>query len=181
MAIYVTSDQHVNHQNIIFYEKSSRPFDTVEEMNEVLIKRWNSVVRPEDTVYQLGDFFMGHAENIENILPRFNGNIKMVLGNHDNLKKQKIYAEHGIEMFDFKQLFYEDFVICMCHYPIDNEDWRNIITKFGQRKMLYLYGHVHSQAPHGLHDGCFYSVGCDVNNLTPVLLDDIIQEWKDTH
>lgn len=54
--IYLTSDCHFNHLNII---KLGRPFSSIEEMNETIVSNWNDTVGEEDTVYVLGDFFMG--------------------------------------------------------------------------------------------------------------------------
>ena len=54
--IYCTSDCHFNHKNILSYEPQSRPFATIEEMNETIISNWNSVVTAEDEVWVLGDF-----------------------------------------------------------------------------------------------------------------------------
>ena len=47
--IFVTSDTHFNHKNIIEYCK--RPFKDTLEMNEYIIEKWNSVVKDEDIVY----------------------------------------------------------------------------------------------------------------------------------
>ena len=66
--IWFTSDLHFNHKRIIEYEPTTRPFASVEEMNETLIKNWNSVVQPEDTVYVLGDFIMGSSLYIRHSL-----------------------------------------------------------------------------------------------------------------
>ena len=72
--IFLTSDCHFGHKNIIKYEPDSRgQFDSIEEMNETIIQNWNSVVNNEDTVYVLGDFFMGHISTIEPILNRLKG------------------------------------------------------------------------------------------------------------
>ena len=62
MAYYITSDQHFFHKNIIDYE--NRPYSSVEEMNEDLITKWNSVVSNEDTVFCLGDFALSNKDNI---------------------------------------------------------------------------------------------------------------------
>ena len=81
--IWVTSDTHFNHANIIKY--CNRPFSSVEEMNETIIANWNKVVSERDIVYHLGDFALGDKSLIPNILRRLNGCIKVIMGNHDNL------------------------------------------------------------------------------------------------
>ncbi len=81
MNIFFTADHHFNHRRIIEY--SSRPFKDVDEMNEVLIQKWNSKVKAENTVYHLGDFAFGHIEDQLKILERLNGSINFILGSHD--------------------------------------------------------------------------------------------------
>lgn len=51
--IWFTSDTHFCHDRGFLYEP--RGFTNVEDMNEAIVQRWNSVVAPEDTVYHLGD------------------------------------------------------------------------------------------------------------------------------
>lgn len=71
--IYYTSDLHFGHKNII--QLTSRPFSSVEEMDEVLIKNWNSKVTKNDLVYILGDFtWYNSAEKNLKILERLNRN-----------------------------------------------------------------------------------------------------------
>lgn len=50
--VWLISDNHFNHQKIIEY--CNRPFKTVEQMNEEMIKKWNSMVKEDDKIYHLG-------------------------------------------------------------------------------------------------------------------------------
>jgi len=81
MKIFITADHHFNHKNIIKY--CNRPFKTVEEMDEFMIKKWNSKVDKNDIVIHLGDFSFGKKEKIKEIRKRLNGTIILVTGNHD--------------------------------------------------------------------------------------------------
>ena len=47
--IYLASDWHFNHNKPFIYEP--RGFTNIEEMNEAIIKRHNSVVDDDDDVY----------------------------------------------------------------------------------------------------------------------------------
>lgn len=51
--VYFTSDLHLGHENVI--KLCNRPFDSIEEMDEALIRNWNRKVTNGDTVYVLGD------------------------------------------------------------------------------------------------------------------------------
>ena len=59
-TVYVISDSHFGHANILTFERDDgvrlRPFDNVEQMHDAMITKWNETVRPQDHVYHLGDF-----------------------------------------------------------------------------------------------------------------------------
>jgi calcineurin-like phosphoesterase family protein len=85
--VFFTSDTHFNHANVIKY--CVRPFASIEEMNRVMIERWNAVVGPEDTVYHLGDFAMGKPSEWPAFLRQLNGAKKILIrGNHDRSSRQ---------------------------------------------------------------------------------------------
>jgi len=82
-STFVIGDLHLNHTNIIKY--CNRPFDNVADMNRVLVKNWNLVVKKTDTVFFLGDMAMGNSDKLINSL---NGNIFFIRGNHDKSRDQ---------------------------------------------------------------------------------------------
>lgn len=84
--IWFTSDQHFNHDNILKF--TDRPYKTVKEMNKDIIKKWNRQVKPNDIVYVLGDFVWNTTKTNEyaKILDRLNGNIVLIVGNHDDMR-----------------------------------------------------------------------------------------------
>lgn len=171
--IWLTSDQHFNNENIIKYESVSRPFSSVEEMNETLIKNWNSKIKPGDEVYVLGDFIMGQGvESIPKILNRLNGKITLVRGNHDSPAKIKKYKECGIEVKDIDYITYKGITFILCHYPIVNEEFAILMTKSNPLNVFCLYGHLHSHAPLGIKNNS-YHIGVDTNNLYPVSIEEI--------
>ncbi len=51
--IFLTSDTHFGHGRIL--ELSHRPFDSIEQHDDEIVRRWNEVVGPKDTVIHLGD------------------------------------------------------------------------------------------------------------------------------
>jgi calcineurin-like phosphoesterase family protein len=80
MATFFTSDPHYWHANIIKF--CARPYADVEEMNEALVRNWNEIVRPEDTVIVVGDFSLAFR-SVETFTRRLNGRKILVAGNHD--------------------------------------------------------------------------------------------------
>lgn len=82
MSIYLTADEHYNHEKIIQY--CTRPFKDTKEYKHNMIKWHNEIVEPNDTVYHLGDFYFGdNWKDMATILNKLNGRHHLIIGNHD--------------------------------------------------------------------------------------------------
>jgi len=91
--IFWTGDTHWGHSNILKYDnefRRLRPFDSIEEHDEALVSRWNEVVPADGVVIHGGDVFFCKTEKALWLLHRLNGEIHLVLGNHDKAIKGKI-------------------------------------------------------------------------------------------
>ena len=173
--IFLTSDLHFNHKNILAYESESRPFENIPEMNEALIANWNNVVSNEDDVWVLGDFFMGQLMDIGSILSRLNGKIHLVRGNHDTKNRLTFYEyEFGIDIHDIAYINYKGRFFILCHFPLASEEFIKMVRQDNSEAII-CYGHIHHNAPKGYVDGTFH-VGADTNDLTPVDIEDIWQQ-----
>lgn len=152
--VWITSDLHWGHKNIIKYEKhriNDMGMKTENDMNthnEYIIKMINSKVKKGDRLYFLGDIVFGTKEDAIYFMSRINCKNKFFInGNHDkafngldDLFKWKCdYKEVTFKKNEFDFLD-NDFETFMCHYPL--KSWPR---KF--KGSLDLYGHVHSQAP----------------------------------
>jgi calcineurin-like phosphoesterase family protein len=83
--IFITSDTHFGHLGVTQFLNEDgtklRPWDNVEEMDEALVTNWNSVVRPKDKIYHLGDVVINRKAF--KTLARLNGEKILINGNHD--------------------------------------------------------------------------------------------------
>lgn len=120
--IWFTSDHHFYHKNVIRY--CNRPFKSLEEMHEELIRRHNSLVDPSDTVYMLGDISFSGPQGTKKILDRMDGSKILIRGNHDKganeyFLKHKIYEE----IYDSVEIFIANTNVILCHYPYAPTKW----------------------------------------------------------
>ena len=148
------------------------------EMNEEYVKRWNRMVSDEDDVYVLGDLMLGDNNIGVHYLSQLNGNIHVVLGNHDTSTRQNIYVgmENIIEIQWAIMLNYKKYHFFMTHFPCMTG---NLEKESLKQMTLNLYGHTHQNSNFYEDRPYMYHVGVDSHNGYPVLLDDIIQEMKD--
>ena len=164
--IYFTSDQHFGHKNLLLQEYCNRPFSSVEEMDEEMIKRWNECVKHGDLVYHLGDFTLG--VDVYKYLSRLNGRIIFVTVpfHHD---KKWISANPNKVIYPMQIIKPKDMVIVLCHYPIAVWDRQH----YGS---VHLYGHIHNKEY--VLPGFSMNVGVDHHNFYPVSLPQVTKHME---
>ena len=118
--IYYISDTHFKDQKI--FDKCSRPFDSLEEMEETIINNWNKKVSEDDTVYVLGDIGKDDDPSTINIFKRLKGHKHLLVGNHDHDMLEDITESNVFESIKFIDLIMDnEYKVCLCHYPL--MDW----------------------------------------------------------
>jgi len=156
---FYTADTHWDHKNIM--KHCNRPFGSVHEMNETLIKNWNSVVGVNDTIYHLGDVGF---KNTGTILPRLNGRIHLIHGNHDNSTTKR--NNRFITSSPIKEIKIGGIKTVLQHYAM--RTWN---ASF--HGSMHLFGHSHGRLPpHGLS----FDVGVDSWDYMPVSEKQIIDK-----
>lgn len=139
--IFVISDTHFNHGNILKFTdrhsgQSVRPFDTVHDMNETMVDNWNSVVKPGDKVYHLGDVFFGSPVHFKALWPRLNGRKRLVVGNHDDVK----FLSSGA-FFEKVMLWRKFENLLLTHVPVHPTTLQE--HRFDGKEMINVHGHIH--------------------------------------
>ena len=76
----------------------NRDFESVEQMNEVMIEKWNKKVHARDEVVILGDLSLGNGKETNEILCRLKGRLYLIRGNHDERlhKSARVCHLHGL-------------------------------------------------------------------------------------
>lgn len=160
--IYFTADTHYGHRNVIKF--CDRPFDSAEHMEDEMVLRWNSRVRDGDTVYHLGDFVLGNTKDVERVVRRLNGTIRLVRGNHDKTIKGRI-----IDLFEWVKDYHElngpdKKKIVLSHYAF--EVWNK-----SHHGSWHLHGHSHGNLK--FKDIKRLDVGVDEHDYYPISMDEV--------
>lgn len=139
---YFASDWHLGHANVIKFD--GRPFKTVEEMNETIIKNVMSTLKNGDNLYYLGDFAMradrDEARGWMQTLASSGAKLWFIEGNHDKDDTIKLYKEYGIYLGEQKKIKVENQEIVLNHYAM--RVWDK--SHYGA---WHLYGHSHHSLP----------------------------------
>jgi len=163
MNIWFTADTHLGHDSIRKY--CQRPFESVEEMDTVLIENWNRVVKAGDTVYHLGDFAYGNHEKVRSYRASLKGKINLILGNHDHQNRIQNIPGLFTSIDMLKTIKYNKHKIILCHYALRTWDSSHFNS-------FHCYGHSHGRLdPIGKQ----MDVGVDANGYHLFHIDQIIK------
>ena len=177
--VFVTSDLHLGHDKEFIWR--SRGFNSVKEMNEAIVTRWNAVVPHEGLVYVLGDIMLGNNEAEIKLFNQLNGEKIIILGNHDSKNRIELYQECGYETDWAKVIKYNGYTFYLSHYPTLCSNLDD--AKKGLKgRVINLCGHSHVINPYADEDkGLIYHVEVDAHNCYPVNLDDVILDIRNTY
>lgn len=176
--IFITSDTHFCHNKEFVYQP--RGFSSVHEMNEEIVKRWNSVVSPIDTVYHLGDVMLNNNAAGVRFLNQCHGNIRILTGNHDTSTRIQEYVNIRPTILHIGLatiIKHKGYNFYLSHYPTITSNYD--VDKPLKKRVINLCGHSHTTDPFLDWDkGLIYHCELDAHNCYPICLDDIIENIK---
>jgi calcineurin-like phosphoesterase family protein len=162
---FVYADPHFGHKGVTQFLRTDgtklRPWDNVEDMDNALISLYNSVVRPNDKVYFLGDIAFKPAAL--NTLQHLNGDKVLIKGNHDTLKLSQ-YSQYFRDIRAYS--IFNRFLLS--HIPVHDSQksrWRGNI-----------HGHLHSNV---MDDPWYQCVSVEQTDFKPIDIELVMGRFND--
>jgi calcineurin-like phosphoesterase family protein len=162
--IYLTSDTHFYHENIIKF--AGRPFNDQHHMNKSMIDNWNSVITDNDIVIHLGDVTFGNFNNTKHIIDQLKGYKILVKGNHDHSKNWMLKL--GFNRV-YKHLYFKNTKfgrLLLIHNPDDPKTFEYDFD-------YVLHGHIHEGVTNRSN---FINLCVEHTNHTPVKINEIFKK-----
>lgn len=160
MNTFLISDTHFFHNNIITFKREDgsplRDFPSIKHMMEHMVECWNSIVKPGDKVYHIGDTAFKNSSSLR-VFDQLHGDKVLIKGNHDILKPSA-YLQYFRDIRAYHVLD----KILLAHIPIHPDSlgrWK------GQ-----VHGHTHHR---NLNDKRYYNVSVENINYTPVPFEEV--------
>lgn len=164
--VFFIADTHFYHEGVLRFEREARPFDSVEDMNEILVKLWNETVGKRDTVWHLGDVMLGSKKDLS-ILDRLNGQKNLIMGNHDSWQTGQQWSSKFRKVLGVHK--YDGYILS--HIPIHPNQF--------YRFKGNVHGHLHSKhvmrekrtffgGTKEVVDERYINVSCEHHGLRPV-------------
>ena len=176
-AVFLVSDTHFGNLGVCRFMRSDgvtklRPWDTPEEMDEEMVKRWNETVRPNDKVYHLGDVVINRKAL--SIMHRLNGDKVLIKGNHDIFKLED-YTAHFRDI----RAYHVMNGCILSHVPLHESN----LGRFG----VNIHGHTHAHRVMRYDidrdveaiDPRYHCVCVEQTDFRPILLEDVFKRIKE--
>jgi calcineurin-like phosphoesterase family protein len=168
MNIWITSDTHFGHTNIVGPEISSwksgyRDFKSLHEMNMALVDGINKYVKEDDVLYHLGDWSFGGVQNIlqfrKYIVCK---NIHLILGNHDQhiVDKEVKFDDTSFNPFELFSSVQDVLHLKLGKTEVFLSHYSHRVWNGSHKGVIHLYGHSHGSIP---DYGRSMDVGVDVS------------------
>ena len=174
-ATFLVSDTHFGHFGVCKFTGPDgftklRPWDTPEEMDEEMVKRWNETVRPNDKVYHLGDVVINRKAL--SIMYRLNGDKVLIKGNHDIFKLED-YTPHFRDIRGYHVMA----GMILSHIPVHESN----LGRFGVNVHGHLHAHRVMMKDYGREvvDPRYHCVCVEQTDFRPILLEDVIKRIKE--
>lgn len=166
MSAFFIADTHFGDGNILRYE--NRPFASVEDMDQELVRRWNETVGEGDTVFHLGDFSARSEEEDRALLARLHGRKVLVLGNHDRHRSPQQWRALGFEEAIPWPILWEGFFL-LSHEPL-----------YVNRNMPYanVFGHVHGNPSYRDTSSRSVCVSVERTGFSPLSFEELRQRLR---
>jgi calcineurin-like phosphoesterase family protein len=177
--IWLISDTHFHHENILKFIDSNgnlirgAKFSSVKEMDEFMLEKWNSVVKPGDLVYHLGDVMMGPKEMFKSFFSKLHGKKRLVVGNHDDIK---FLSGGGFFEKVLMWRMFPEFGLLLSHAPLHESSLRRGSPDDPTVPMLInCHGHIHHRSS---PSGPYRCVCVEHIDYTPVHIETLAAEAK---
>lgn len=142
MTHWFTADLHFFHKKVLCYRGLLSPDDmsaeAVDHANYLMLIEWNARVRPEDTVYILGDVSFASPTKTAAMISRLHGNKFLIRGNHDSDRHVHAMEPYLVTVRDYMMIKHQEQLIALCHYPM-------AVWDRGHYGAWHLHGHSHGQ------------------------------------
>ena len=157
---HLCADLHFGHKNLLQYEPiRAQLANTFEEMDELLIARWNSQIKAEDDVLLLGDVSMCNTARTIEMVNRLNGRKHLVIGNHDRDHTTTFWRRLFVQTWNTPIIIGSTLY---SHEPVSPA----YLAKYGA--ILNVHGHTHSKSFCG--DRRYCCVSLESTGMRPLSL-----------
>lgn len=163
---YFIGDTHFGGENIIKF--TNRKFNSSEDMNNLIIKNWNSCVTNNDRVIVVGDFFDNTDESfVKEILSQLKGDIYLVVGNHD-IGYEDFYRKLGVKVIDFSIIYHDYYMVS--HEPMYVSEYNLYVN---------IFAHVHDSPTCRSVSSRSFCVSAERIDYTPISFEEIVTKIKE--